>query len=74
MPRDLHANLKVWRKVGVPFLRGSLLGGFCSIWAIEGDALLWEMPFSGVPKWVVVKIMVTFWIPTIIRHLIFGVP
>ena len=24
--------------------------------------------------WVVVKIMVSFWIPTIIRHLIFRVP
>ena len=26
------------------------------------------------PKWVVVKIMVSFWIPIIIRHLIFRVP
>ena len=27
-----------------------------------------------VPTWVVVKIMVPFWVPNIVRHLIFRVP
>ena len=30
--------------------------------------------FSETPIWVVVKMMVPFWIPIIIRHLVFGYP
>ena len=40
----------------------------------EASQPLHPNPAHGKNKWVVVKIMVPFWIPIIIRHLIFRVP
>ena len=34
----------------------------------------WQMNHLWGVKWVLVKIMVPFWVPIIIRHLLFRVP
>ena len=34
----------------------------------------WMKPNQDYRRWVVVKIMVPFWVPIIIRHLLFKVP
>ena len=42
-----------------------------AIHRVEGSV---QAPQNGMSIWVVVKIMVPFWVPIIIRHLLFRVP
>ena len=49
--------------LSVAFLDAIKLEGPCKVSALD-----------ILPIWVVVKIMVPFWVPNIIRHLLFRVP
>ena len=53
------------------------LGTFTAFGYCFASLFVWgqRILYSGSPNmWVVVKIMVPFWVPIIIRHLLFRVP
>ena len=66
----MKKTLELWSTV----LKGAEQVSFKeSLIGIQKRAPLSPKPSSLNPKWVVVKIMFPFWIPIIVRHLIFRV-